>query len=127
MSIIHLSLYDLTCISCMTFEFQKQAMRSIYSLFITFCFVLFQAQRMIPCRRAAIGPVAALNRTISLNRCQAAGSQLTAGITQIVVRQNHDGSLRKVRSEHTLAACVKAVAVDQREDRIRLSDHERAH
>ena len=48
---------------------------------------------------------------------------LTIPTPQIIVRQYHDGSLGQVRAEHPLTARVEAVAVDQREDGFRLSDH----
>lgn len=37
---------------------------------------------------------------------------LTISTPQIVVAEHHNGHLRQVGAEHTLAACIKAVAVD---------------
>ncbi|MNC55146.1 hypothetical protein D3C75_1046600 [compost metagenome] len=44
----------------------------------------------------------------------------------VVVGQDHDGGLGQVRAKDAFTARVEAVAVDQREDRLRLSDHEHA-
>ena len=48
---------------------------------------------------------------------------LTIPTPQIVVAQHHDGHLGQVRPEHTLATGIKAVAVNQGENRVRLSGH----
>lgn len=51
---------------------------------------------------------------------------LTIPTPQIVVAQDYNRSLHEVWPEHTLTACVEAVAVDQREDGIRFChDRER--
>lgn len=48
---------------------------------------------------------------------------LTIPTPQIVVAQHHDRRARKVGAEHPLAAGVEAVAVDQREHRLRHWGH----
>ena len=48
---------------------------------------------------------------------------LTIPTPQIVIAQYHNGDFGQIRTKYALATGVKAVAVDQRENRIDLSEH----
>lgn len=52
---------------------------------------------------------------------------LTIPTPQIIVAQHHDRGLGQVGPEHTLAARVERIAVDERENRVTAHGHERCN